>query len=414
MYRVSTNMPNDDFRFRMLRQNHGVSELDRKISSSNRITNLRDDPIAAAHSTRFKSNITRMGQFEDNVEYTRGRYREVEGYLDESLNIIHRLREISVQGANGTYTTQDREMLAVEADELLNQLVTVANTTSVDGRALFGGTDREGEPFEVLTSRIPKMQKPGITQVNYRGNIQENRVEIAEGSYVEVDFKGNDVFWSEQQQLFGPRDVQDYVVQEDSQFTLDGVEISLKRGDNIHNIIDRINGSTAAVKAELDPVAGALNLKTTVAHQIWLDEPQDARVLKDLGLVTEVGKPPLNLAGDVVVSGGSLFDTVINLRDSLLNDDPEQIGGSVLAGLSASLDTILGQMADLGAMDERLDVTQSRLTKAAVETQGWDSRLVDTDMTEAVTRLKMLEYVQEATYRASAQVLQNSLMDFLR
>jgi hypothetical protein len=48
MYRVSSNMPNDDFRYRMLRQDHRVSEMDRKISSSNRITNLRDDPIAAA------------------------------------------------------------------------------------------------------------------------------------------------------------------------------------------------------------------------------------------------------------------------------------------------------------------------------------------------------------------------------
>jgi flagellar hook-associated protein 3 FlgL len=414
MYRVSSNMPNDDFRYRMLRQDHRVSEMDRKISSSNRITNLRDDPIAAAHSTRLKSNITRMERFNQNIDHTRGRFREVEGYMDESLSIIHRLRELTVQGANGTYTEDDREMMAVEVNELLNQLVTVANTTSVDGRALFGGTDNQGEPFEAQISRIPKMQNPGITKVNYLGNIQENRVEIAEGSYVPVDFKGNDVFWSEQQQLFGPRDVQDYVVQQDSNFTVDGVTISLKAGDNINNIIDKINSSTTAVKADLDPVAGALNMKTTIAHQIWLDEPETSTVLKDLGLIQNVGKPPLNLSGDVVVSGGSLFDTVINLRDSLLNNDAEQVGGSVLAGLSASLDTILGKMADLGAMDERLDVTQSRLTKGVVDTQGWDSNMTDTDMTEAVTRLKMLEYVQQATYRASAQILQNSLMDFLR
>jgi flagellar hook-associated protein 3 FlgL len=134
MYRVSSNMPNDDFRYRMLRQDHRVSEMDRKISSSNRITNLRDDPIAAAHSTRLKSNITRMERFNQNIDHTRGRFREVEGYMDESLSIIHRLRELTVQGANGTYTEDDREMMAVEVNELLNQLVTVANTTSVDGR----------------------------------------------------------------------------------------------------------------------------------------------------------------------------------------------------------------------------------------------------------------------------------------
>ncbi|MDC7225124.1 MAG: flagellar hook-associated protein 3 [Spirochaetales bacterium] len=414
MNRVSSNMSVDDFRYRMLRQDHGLSQLENKISSSNRITNLRDDPVAAAHSTRLKSNITRMEQFDDNIDYTRGRYREVEGYMDETLGIIHRLRELAVQGANGTYGEEDREMMAVETNELLNQLVTVANTTSVDGRALFGGTDREGEPFEVFTSRIPKMQQAGITEVTYLGNIQENQVEIAEGSYVPVDFRGNDIFWSEQHQLFGPRDVQDYVVQQDTSFTVDGVTVSLKAGDNINNIVDRINGSTAAVKAEVDPVSGALNMKTTVAHQIWLDEAEDATVLKDLGLIKAVGKPPLNLSGDVASSGGSLFDTVIAMRDSLLSNDAEQIGGSVLGGLSSSLDTLLGNMADLGAMEERLDVTQSRHSKAVVDTQGWDSNLSDTDMTEAITRLKMMEYVQQATYRASSQIWEKSLMDFLR
>ncbi len=414
MYRVSTNMPNDDFRYRMLRQDNSVSQTENKISSSNRITNLRDDPIAAAHSTRLKSNITRMERYDRNIDYTKGRYQEVEGYLDETLNIVHRLRELSVQGATGTYGEDDREMMAVEVNELLNQLVTVANTTSTDGRALFGGTDREGQPFEVFMSRVPKLQSAAITEVNYLGNIQENKVEIAEGSYVPVDFRGNDVFWSEQHQIFGPRDVQDYVVQEDTFFTVDGVTVSLKAGDNINNIVDRINGSTAAVKAEVDPVSGALNMKTTIAHQIWLDEPENATVLKDLGLIKAVGKPPLNLSGDVMSSGGSLFDTVIALRDGLLNNDAEQIGGSVLAGLSSSLDTVLGKMADLGAVGERLDVTQNRLTKAVVDTQSWDSGLTDTDMTEAVTRLKMLEYVQQATYRASSQIWQKSLMDFLR
>ncbi len=414
MYRVSTNMPNDDFRYRMLRQDNGISQTENKISSSNRITNLRDDPIAAAHSTRLKSNITRMERFDQNIDYTRGRYREVEGYMDETVNILHRLRELAVQGSNGTYGDEDREMMAVETNELLNQLVSVANTTSVDGRALFGGTDSEGEPFEVFKSRVPKMQSAAITQVTYLGNIQENKVEISEGSYVPVDFRGNDLFWSEPHQIFGPRDVQDYVVQEDTSFTVDGVTVNLKAGDNINNIADRINGSTAAVKAEVDPVSGSLNMKTTVNHQIWLDEPENATVLKDLGLINAVGKPPLNLAGDVASSGGSLFETVIAMRDSLLNNDSEQVGGAVLAGISSSLDTVLGKMADLGAMDERLDVTQNRISKGVVDTQAWDANLTDTDMTEAVTRLKMMEYVQQATYRASSQIWQNSLMDFLR
>jgi len=355
-----------------------------------------------------------MNRYQRNIEHVRSTYTEAEGYMSSALETIQRVRELAVQGSTGTYSKEDQTYMASEVNELLNHLVELGNVTNTDGLALFGGTDTQDAPFQAHKGRIPGLNGSAITSVSYQGNIGVNEAEIEEGSHIATTFKGNEVFWAEDQSLFGPRDGRDYVVPEDTYFLLDGERIELAAGDNIHSIIDKINASTAAVEASLDPGSGGLNIKTTQPHQLWLDEPVGSNVLKDLGILTEVGYPPLNIHPDVDVSGGSLFDMVISLRDGLLQGDVNAVGTRVLRGLDQALSSNLDSLAQIGSVSERLDITQRQLEKGVIDKEHFDSLLTDTDMTEAVTRLKMLEYTQRAAYQVSAQVLKPTLMDFLR
>lgn len=414
MYRVSTNMPNDDLRYSMGRHDYELSRVQNQIGSGRRLDSLRADPIAAAHSTRLNSRVQRMQRYERNIEAVRSNYQEAEGYMTSSLDIIHRLRELAVQGANGTYSREDQTYMASEVNQLLNQLVDISNITNTDGLALFGGTDSRDAPFQAQTGRIPGLDGRAITQVSYQGNIGQNMAEIDEGSTVPMTFQGNEVFWAEQQSLFGARDAQDYIVTEDTYFLVDGERIELSAGDNIHSIIDKINNSIAAVEAYQDPGTGGLNITTTRPHQLWLDEPVGSQVLKDLGILSEVGQPPLNIHPDAAHSGGSLFDMVISLRDGLLAGDLEAVGTRIMNGIDQALTSNIDSLAELGAVSERLDITQRQLEKGIVDREAYDSLLTDVDMTEAITRLKMLEFTQKAAYQASAQVLRPTLMDFLR
>lgn len=414
MYRISTNMPNDDLRYSMRRQDYNLSRAQNQIGTGRKLNSLRDDPIAAAHSTRLTSRVTRMHRYQRNIEQVRSTYTEAEGYMSSALETIQRVRELAVQGATGTYSEQEQSYMASEVNELLNHLVELGNVTNTDGLALFGGTDSQDAPFQAHRGRIPGLNGSAITSVSYQGNIGVNEAEIEEGTRIATSFKGNEIFWAEDQTLFGPRDGRDYVVAEDTYFLLDGERIELSAGDNIHSIIDKINGSTVSVEASLDPGSGGLNLKTTQPHQLWLDEPVGSTVLKDLGILTEVGYPPLNIHPDVDVSGGSLFDMVISLRDGLIQGDINAVGTRIIRGLDQALSSNLDSLAQIGSVSERLDITQRQLEKGVIDKEHYDSLLTDTDMTEAVTRLKMLEYTQRAAYQASAQVLKPTLMDFLR
>ncbi len=415
MRRISSSMPNTDMQYQMKVRNFKLNQIQNNIGSSHRINNLRDDPLAAAHSTRYGSHITQLTRYTRNIETARGEYSLAETAMNQSVEVVQRLRELAVQGSNGSLAKEDLKNMAAEVNQLLDELIVMGNTRGGDGRALFGASDTLNEPFVPLKSRVEGIEGPAVSRVLYAGSITANQTEVDEGSRIDLNFAGNKVFWADNQQIFAKRDVLDYVATQDSSFSIDGKTINILEGDNIYGIISKINGSDLAVKASLDPVSNSLTLETTVPHQIWLDESADNPVLKDLGLLVKGNtRPPENLSPDVSIGGGSLFDSVIAFRDSLIAGNQEAVGGRVLQGLDSSLGNLLNNLADLGARSTRLDHTYARLDTEKMNVRAMNTKLTDLDMTEAITNLKMVEYTQKAAYQSASRILQPSLMDFLR
>ena len=414
MQRISSNMPMLDNRFRMNERDFRMNEVQRGIASSRSLNNLRDNPVDAAHITRLDSAGGRVERYLANIDYVRGRWSQAEGYMSEAVTVVQRLREISIQGATGTYAPEDLEYMAVEVDALLSELAAVVNAKGGDGQYLFAGDDVQAPPFIIENGRVPGLSRQAITGITYAGDLGSSRMEITDGQTVETNLRGNEVFWAEQQQIFGARDSEGFTVTEANRFILDGREVTLEPGDNINAVVRKINDAGAAVKASLDPVTGSLNLETTVPHQIWI-EPAEGTALADLGVISEAGgRPPENWHPDAVVSGGSLLDQGIALRDALLAGDQERVGGAIVGGLDRGLDSLLRNLADLGARTERLEISSGRLAEEAGSLADWESRLADLDVTKAITEMSMLEYTQKAAYQVAGRILQPTLMDFLR
>jgi len=392
-----------------------MSKIQRAIASSHSIGNLRDAPVDAAHVTRLDSSSGRLERYMKNIDYVRGRWLQAEGYMNEALTIIQRLRELSVQGANGTYSKEDMNYMAIEVDELISELSIIVNAKGGDGQYLFAGDKVSTPPFLIEAGRVKGMTRPSITNIVYEGDINRSRVEITDGQTVKSNLRGNEIFWADFQQIFGASDTEGFIVNGQNRFIIDGEEVVLELGDNINTVVRKINDSGAPVKASIDPVTGSLNLETTVPHQIWL-EPIEGRALIDMGLLTDRGavSPPMNWHPDAVVAGGSILNKGLALRDALLDGDQNRIGGAVLGGLDEGLDALLRSLADLGAKGERLEFTMNRLNDEFIVLTGWKSRLADTDLTEAITEMSMLEYTQKASYQIAGRILQPTLMDFLK
>lgn len=414
MTRITTNMQNDDIQHALRRQESKVSTLNNQLSSQRKIQNLRDDPLAAGHSVRYQSYLGRLDRFEKNAKTLNDQFKVTEGYMNQSLQVMQRVRELAVTGANGTYTHEDLKNMASEVDELLSELVQNGNATGPDGVRIFSGTKSHTEPFETILGGVSGSGSPLIKEVRYNGSVDAKDVEIDEQSYVKADQAGNRVFWAERQSLFSEVDATNYTVKADTNIEVDGVSVPLNAGDNVYAIISKINDSGAAVKAHLDPVTNGLNLETTDARQLWLRDGEGGDVLSSLGLVKSGQRPPYNIAQSVRTSGGSLFDAVISLRDAMVSGDQEAIGSRVLGAVDGAIDNLTTRLAENGAGYERNQMTLARLNSQSVNVAGAESREADIDFTKAVTDLKMYEYTQDATLSTAGKLYSNSLLNYLK
>lgn len=414
MTRVSTNMTNDDMQYYMQLRNSEMNRLQNKMAGQTRIKDLRDDPVSAAHSVKYLSKIDRLNRFSRNIDSIMSENRIAESYMISANNIVHRVRELAIQGANGTYTDSEKKIMGEEVNQLLNELISIANAKTSDGTSMFAGDKTQSDAYRILSGRVPGSVGKVITNVQYSGSINPVQAEISESSYIDAGFAGNRVFWAEHQQIIANRDAQNFVATTDSGFRIDNDYIDIKAGDNIHTIIARINSSDTAVKASLDPVQNSIVLESTTPHQIWLEDSGNGRILKDLGLITEIGNPPYNISRDADSGGGSLFDMIIDLRDQLYVGNTINIGGSSLKGLTLGHENLISSIAALGSHEERLQTVRERLNSEIPETIAKNSGEVDLDMTKAITDLKMLEYSQKAAMQVAGRILQPTLLDFLR
>src|SRR6056297_2586624 len=93
-----------------------------KLSSGMRINRASDDASGLAVSEKMRAQIRGLNQAERNIENGVSFIQTTEGYLQESQDILHRLRELSVQSANGIYSQEDRMQIQVEVSQLVDEI----------------------------------------------------------------------------------------------------------------------------------------------------------------------------------------------------------------------------------------------------------------------------------------------------
>ena len=414
MNRISSQYNNTNTQYFLRQQEVKEARKNAQIGTQSRITALRDDPIAAGHLVRYQSFLSRVNVFEKNAQTLSDNFQVREGYINQNLQIMQRVRELAVQGANGINTPEDLKNMAVEVDELLKELIQNANAVGPDGNSLFAGTRNNVTAFEISMGDVDGAGEPLITNVAYNGNISINKVEVDENAYLDVDYSGNKIFWAEPQVYMGQRDLSAWQANEDSVIAVDGVEIQINRGDNVYALAAKINDSGVAIKASIDPLSRGLNLRTTDAHQMWLVD-KSGTVLEDIGMIKDKSQlPPYNVGNSVSVSGGSLFDTVIALRDAMYRGDNESIGGRVLGTIDEGMNNLTARLAKSGSDYERAQNNIQRQSLNNLNVTQLVSREGDIDMSEAITDLKMMDYVHQATVSNAGRMYSSTLLDYMR
>ncbi|MDR2617629.1 MAG: flagellin [Treponema sp.] len=131
-----------------------VAKSIEKLSSGERINRAGDDASGLAVSEKMRSQIRGLNQAERNIGNGVSFIQATEGYLQETQDILHRLRELSVQSANGVYTDEDRMQIQVEVSQLVDEVNRIASHAQFNGMNLLTGAFA----MDSATGRIMQLQ----------------------------------------------------------------------------------------------------------------------------------------------------------------------------------------------------------------------------------------------------------------
>jgi flagellar hook-associated protein 3 FlgL len=146
--RVTNSMMISNFNRNLYANTAKMNRFQSQLATSRRIVRLSDDPVGVVKSLNARSRLSSLGQYQRNLSDAQGWLTQSESAVSELGEIIKRAYELSVNLTNEVKTPEDRQAAAHEIKELMDQVVTMANTTMGD-KYLFGGYNVTRAPFEV-------------------------------------------------------------------------------------------------------------------------------------------------------------------------------------------------------------------------------------------------------------------------
>ncbi len=175
----------------LARAQEALARQQAMISSGKRITTPSDDPGGAAQAATIRSRQTAVDQFRRNVQEARSGLGGADSALRAVLETITRAQEAAVQGSNDTLAATDRQSLADEVNQQLEELVNLANSRGSRGQYLFGGQETRTAAYAV--TRNASGSVTAVTP-NTRGIDGSTPAEVGEGLTVATSVGGTSVF----------------------------------------------------------------------------------------------------------------------------------------------------------------------------------------------------------------------------
>ena len=412
MGRISTALISDRATNSILAQQEQLSRLQQQVSTGQRIVTASDDPIGAARVILLDQQLLVTEQFQRNGNGAEASLELEESVLQGVTNIIHRVRELTVQGANDSNNALDRTAISVELQNLLEEAQGLANTRQANGEFLFAGFQGNVQPVTFNP----------VTGFQYNGDTGQRFLEISPGVTVATSDSGQGTFFD--------------ILQGNQVFTT--AANTANTGIGIINQGSLVDG-TAYVPDDY-----------TIAFATRTDGELGYTVTDGAGtqIVPPVTAPPtepvLFAEGDairfngveVVITGEpavgdeflvqpttnqDLFTSIRNVITALTG--PQETDGerallrdvvnSELLNLSNALDNVLQVRGEVGARLNTITLERDVNTGIDILTRELRAEIQEVDPVEAISDLASRQGALEAAFRSFATIQNLNLFNFL-
>ncbi|EIV8664135.1 flagellin [Vibrio parahaemolyticus] len=337
-----------------------------RLSSGYKINSAKDDAAGLQISNRLNAQSRGLDMAVKNANDGISIAQVAEGAMNESTNILQRMRDLSLQSANGSNSKAERVAIQEEVTALNDELNRIAETTSFGGNKLLNGTYGT-QSFQIGADS-------GEAVMLSMGSLRSDTSAMGGKSYSAEE--GKDASWA----------VGDKTELKMSYTNKQGEEkeltIKAKQGDDIEQLATYINGQSEDVKASVgedgklqvfastQKVNGEVEFSGNLAGEIGFGDAKDVTV-KDIDVTTVAGS---------------------------------QEAVAVIDGALKSVDS---QRASLGAFQNRFNHAISNLDNINENVNASNSRIKDTDYAKETTAMTKSQILQQASTSILAQAKQS-------
>lgn len=400
-----------------------------RLSTGYKINKAADDSAGMAISNKMRTQIRALDQANRNAADGDSIIQTAEGALNEIQSILQRIRELSVEAANDTYTLDDREAIQKEVDQLLEEIDRISSTTEFNGKGLL-----DGSSAHTVMSNSLAVRTISASMDVQRGTYAITVDEIAEPAETTYNFSGLSLV------IINGNEIKLPSGEEDAKATIiaacDAMNIDVEEDGAGLKLTTRATGSAQQITiGEEDTVYGkdaVVTLGTTDPDDGDGFKPADTFSYTSVGgKITIVGNDGFEMQIDVLKATAGAEATIrvedagymelqiganehqtlnvnfaevncvcLGLRDSdgvnLVNACTQHGATTMISVLDEAIETVSAARSALGAYQNRLDSTQNSLAVSSENLTDAMSRIMDTDMASEMTEYTQLSVLSQA------------------
>ncbi|MYL55900.1 flagellin N-terminal helical domain-containing protein [Virgibacillus halodenitrificans] len=331
-----------------------------KLSSGLRINKAGDDAAGLAISEKMRGQIRGLDMSSKNAQDGISLIQTAEGALNETHDILQRMRELAVQAGNDTNTTSDREEIQKEINQMTSEINRIGNTTEFNTQKLLNGEKNVGTT----------------------GNAAEVSFDLTGMTAGTVSVLGKDV-------SFGTN-VTDTVTAVKAAITGDAdlnAKYDVSGTGNEIIITSKTNGADDALTANLSGATGVTDAEVAITEgkadgaalnfQIGANENQSLTLdISDMRAVA-LGLSTTNASADakLAVTNGTSSAPAEQALSVLTHDD----AAATVTTIQSAIDKVSAERSKLGATQNRLDHTINNLNTSSENLTAAESRIRDVD-----------------------------------
>lgn len=361
-----------------------------KLSSGLKINKAADNATGLAISEKMRSQIRGLDQASQNTQDGISVVQTAEGAIEEVGNIVQRMRELAVQGANETNTGSDRAKISEELTQLHEEIDRIAESTQFNGKDLLNGKN---------TVRTETVYTPAGDGTNFSSDVKVQKGFDFEGLKDALEAnKELKVTTAAANQAPGTisfdKPVKGYGI------SASNIDATGKISNGSTVTITDSNGKTMTLTAAKDINATA-NLKIgSIVDSV--KEIEGKEISLQVGANTSDSQTlKVKIENVSTKSLGLDVNTISKMAKEGANGT--EAANKMIDSLDNALERVNTSRANLGAMQNRLETTASNLTTSNENLTAAESRIRDVDVAEEMMNLSKLNLINQAAQAMMSQ-----------